>query len=166
MYTSNIDVWLGLMLVANQPNKVVKKTVLALAKHAHPYTVQGVLRRVLNAKCMGKEIALAMTQLDSTDDEIRGYVRDGYDGFLQLVYSGRPEFFPFRVDIGDAEDEAWANANEDTIRLTIADIVMRKLALPKLTARVFLFAEAGWSGGNADVTVVDEHFGKKPLSKK
>lgn len=157
MYTNNLDVWIGLLLVANSPNRVVKKTVLALMKTAHPYTVRGILTRILNARMMGKEIVKASQGLDETDEEIRSFVHDGYDGFVQIVYGGKPEFFPFSVAISNAEDEKWAHANENTIRLTIADIVMRKLGVKQLTARVFLFSESGWSGKHEDVTVIDEH---------
>ena len=156
MYTNNLDVWIGLLLVANSPNRVVKKTVLALMKTAHPYTARGILTRILNARMMGKEIVKASQGLDETDEEIRSFVHDGYDGFVQIVYGGKPEFFPFRVTFSDSEDEDWAHANEDTIRLTIADIVMRKVGVKQLTARVFLFSESGWSGRHDDVTVVDK----------
>lgn len=162
MYTSNVDIWIGLLLVANSPNRVVKKTVLALMKNAHPYTKRGILTRILNARMMGKEIVNAANGLDDADEEIRSFVHDGYDGFAQIVYGGKPEFFPFRVSVSSIEDETWAYANENIIRLTIADIVMRKLEVPKLTARVFLFSEGGWSGKHEDVTVIDEQFGKKP----
>jgi hypothetical protein len=157
MYTNNLDVWIGLLLVANSPNRVVKKTVLALMKNAHPYTVRGILTRILNARMMGKEIVKAAQGLEETDEEIRSFVHDGYDGFVQIVYGGKPEFFPFRITVSSADDEKWALANENTIRLTIADIVMRKIGVKQLTARVFLFSEGGWSGLHEDVTVIDEH---------
>jgi hypothetical protein len=165
-YTSNIDVWLGLLLVANCPNGQVMKVVNALSAKAHPYTRAGILNRIAKAKLKGKEIVIAAQGLDATDDEIRGFVRDGFDGFLQIVWGGQPEFFPIAVsELWDEEDFTYAHENENHIRLAVADILMRKLGVPQLTARVFLFSERGWSGGYEDVTVVDEQY-RQPGPKK
>lgn len=164
-YTSNFDIWLGLLLVANCPNGQVMKVVNALSKKAHPYTKAGLLNRIAKARLKGKEIVIAAAELDGSDCEIRGFVRDGFDGFLQIVWGGQPEFFPLHIaDLWDEEDEQFARANENLIRLTAADILMRKLGVPRLTCRVFLFSEKGWSGGYEDVTVIDEQY-RKPGPK-
>lgn len=158
MYISNLDIWIGLLLVANQPNSVVKKKVLHLMKRAHPGSCSGVLSRVLKARLMGKEIVRAASELNGTDVEIKGFIADGCDGFIQIVYGGMPVMFPIRVSYREDSDREWMLENESTIMLSVAEILRKKLGteeqpLHQLTARVFLFSEAGWSGGNETVTV-------------
>jgi hypothetical protein len=155
MYTNNLDIWIGLLLVANQPNNVVKKKVLHLMKKAHPGTKAGVLSRILKSRLMGKEIVKAVNELDGPDQEIRGFIAEKKDGFIQIVYGGMPVLFPVQIYASDDEDVKRALENEETIMLSCAEALRQKMNVPKLTARVFLFKEAFWSGGNQTVTVVE-----------
>lgn len=155
MYTDNLDIWIGLLLVANQPNQIVKKKVNHLAKNAHPGTRAGILYRILKSRLMGKEIVKAVNELDGPDREIKGFIADGHDGFIQIVYGGLPVLFPISVSYVGDEDKEWMLENESTIMLSVAEILRQKIETPRLTARVFLFKEAGWSGGNEIVTVTE-----------
>jgi hypothetical protein len=154
MYTDNITIWLGLLLVANQPNKVVKEQVKHLMRNAHPGARDGVLSRILKSRLMGKEIVKAVQELDGPDQEIKSYLRDGKDGFVQIVYGGMPVLFPIDVAYGDDKDKAWMLKNESAVMLAVAQVLRERLEVPQMTARVFLFSEAGWSGNSEIVTVM------------